>query len=46
MFMLTLGIENFTDEDIPLDVFATEGYDTSFYSDRGRFIYTQVGLRF
>lgn len=46
LFTLTVGIENFTDEDIPLDWFAAEGYDTSLYNDRGRFIYTQVGLRF
>jgi len=46
MFTLTVGIENFTDEDIPLDWFAIEGYDVGYYNDRGRFVYTQVRLRF
>jgi len=46
LFTLSVGIENFTDEEIPLDWFRTEGYDTSFYNDRGRFIYTQVGFSF
>ena len=43
---LSVGIENFTNEEIPLDWFRTEGYDTSFYNNRGRFIYTQAGFRF
>ncbi len=46
MFTLVVGVENFTSEDIPLDWFATEGYDTGFYNDRGRFFYTQIGMQF
>ncbi len=46
IFTLTVGIEDFTDEDIPLDWFAIEGYDTGYYNDRGRFVYTQIGLQF
>ena len=46
LFTITVGIENFTDEEIPLDWFAIEGYDTGFYNDRGRFFYTQIGLQF
>ena len=46
MFTLVVGVENFTSEDIPLDWFATEGYDVGFYNDRGRFFYTQVGMQF
>jgi outer membrane receptor for ferrienterochelin and colicin len=46
MFTFTAGIENFTDEQIPLDWFATEGYDPAFYNDRGRFVYTQIGFQF
>lgn len=46
IFTLTVGIENVTDEDMPLDWFAIESYDTSFYNGRSCFIYTQFGLRF
>jgi len=46
MFTLVVGVENFTSEDIPLDWFATEGYDTGFYNDRGRFFYTQIRMQF
>ncbi len=46
MFTFTAGIENFTNEGIPLDWFATEGYDPALYNDRGRFVYTQLGFRF
>ncbi len=43
---LSVGIENVTDEEIPLDWFETLGYSTALYNNRGRFIYSQVGLRF
>jgi len=46
LFTIAVGIENFTDESMPLDWNAIEGYDPGYYNDRGRFIYTQVGLRF
>ncbi len=46
LFTITVGVENFTDEETPLDWDAIEGYNTGFYDGRGRFIYTQVGLQF
>ncbi len=46
MLTLSAGVENVTDEEIPLDWFETLGYSTALYNNRGRFIYTQVGLRF
>ena len=46
MLTVSVGVENVTNEDIPLDWFETLGYSTSLYNNRGRFIYSQVGLRF
>jgi iron complex outermembrane receptor protein len=46
LFTLSVGVENFTNEDIPLDWDATEGYNVGYYNNRGRFFYSQVGVRF
>jgi iron complex outermembrane receptor protein len=43
---LTVGVENVLDEDPPFSDSDSEGYDTSLYDARGRFVYAQLSVKF
>ncbi|HHC71490.1 MAG TPA: TonB-dependent receptor [Thiotrichales bacterium] len=43
---IAIGARNLTDEDPPLNVFESGGYDTTLYNARGRVVYLTVRQRF
>lgn len=42
----TVGVDNFTDADIPFVSASFDGYDRSLAPYRGRYYYVQLGKKF